>query len=55
MDYELYHDESQEAGYWHGILLVPGHEEARDNTGYYHPFSLKKVRNPGMFPLWKRI
>jgi len=23
MDYELYHDESKEYGYWHGILLVP--------------------------------
>jgi hypothetical protein len=21
--FELYHDESKEAGYWHGILLVP--------------------------------
>ena len=23
MDYEIYHDESKEYGYWHGILLVP--------------------------------
>lgn len=23
MDYELYHDESKEAGYWHGIFLIP--------------------------------
>lgn len=23
MDYDLYHDESQEGGYWHGMLLVP--------------------------------
>jgi hypothetical protein len=56
MDYELYHDESQEAGYWHGILLVPACkklqlidylQEARNNTRYFHPLSLKKVRNLG--------
>ncbi len=23
MDYDLYHDESKEGGYWHGMLLVP--------------------------------
>jgi hypothetical protein len=23
MEYDVYHDESQEVGYWHGILLVP--------------------------------
>ena len=23
MEYELYHDESKENGYWHGMLLVP--------------------------------
>lgn len=23
MEYDLYHDESKEAGYWHGMLLVP--------------------------------
>lgn len=23
MDYDLYHDESKESGYWHGMLLVP--------------------------------
>ncbi len=42
MDYDLYHDESKEAGYWHGILLVPrdtrhklldGLKQIRTNTG----------------------
>ncbi len=23
MEYELYHDESKEEGFWHGMLLVP--------------------------------
>ncbi len=27
--FELYHDESKVAGYWHGILLVPEAEKAR--------------------------
>ncbi|NLF02277.1 MAG: hypothetical protein GX601_15000, partial [Anaerolineales bacterium] len=51
--FELYHDESKEAGYWHGILLVPEAEkarlvgllcEARDAMAYRHPLSLKNVR-----------
>lgn len=29
MEYDVYHDESQEVGYWHGILLVP--RKRRDN------------------------
>lgn len=23
MKYRLYHDESKQSGYWHGMLLVP--------------------------------
>jgi hypothetical protein len=47
MDYEVYPDESKEAGYLHGILLVPAHkkaklsnylEKSRENVGYYHLF-----------------
>jgi hypothetical protein len=52
MDYELYHDESKRAGYWHGMLLVPIIAKtrllnllqfARDNTGYQDPIGIKKV------------
>jgi hypothetical protein len=51
--YELYHDESMENGYWHGMLLIPIDKKttlvdllavARTNTGYYDPISIKKVR-----------
>ena len=51
--YELYHDESMENGYWHGILLVPAEkkallleylEQARRNTGYRDPLGIKKVK-----------
>jgi hypothetical protein len=50
MEYDVYHDESQEAGYWHGILLVPrttrqvflSHlEEIRKSTGYRELVRLK--------------
>lgn len=53
MDYELYHDESQEYGYWHGILLVPlttkefilNHlKQIRDHTGYTYPLSFKNIK-----------
>lgn len=53
MDYELYHDESRVAGYWHGILLVPITQkqallglltEARLNSQYAGPLSLKGIR-----------
>ena len=46
----MYHDESQEAGYWHGILLVPQNtrqrfldqlEQIRANTGYPDPVCLR--------------
>ncbi len=52
VNYELYHDESKKAGYWHGILLVPEAEkrrlvdllsQARQGTGYPHPLSMKCV------------
>lgn len=50
MEYDLYHDESKEAGYWHGMLLVPRArreklleflDQARTNTRYPHPLTLK--------------
>ena len=53
MKYELYHDESKEAGYWHGMLLVPTHikeelvsklKEVRDNLGHHHEIGLKSVK-----------
>ena len=56
MKYELYHDESKENGYWHGILLVPVEKkssllellvEARTNANYSYPLGIKKVRKPG--------
>jgi hypothetical protein len=56
MEYELYHDESQEGGYWHGMLLVPAPTKvqliamlqlARTNTNYHQPLSLKKVYRKG--------
>ena len=56
MRYELYHDESQVDGYWHGVLLVPEKgrsrlldllAEARRNTRYGHPIKLSKVSQQG--------
>jgi hypothetical protein len=53
MDYDLYHDESQIGGYWHGMLLVPRSslkeltsllDEARSLTKYSHPLSFKSIR-----------
>jgi hypothetical protein len=50
MEYDLYHDESTKAGYWHGILLVPRQTrgsllaylaKARSNTRFVHPIELK--------------
>lgn len=56
MQYELYHDESKENGYWHGMLLVPVNQkrilveylkQARNNTSYQHPIGIKKVKRKG--------
>ena len=53
MNYELYHDESKVAGYWHGILLIPTISKkrllellqyARINTCYLNAIALKKVK-----------
>lgn len=53
MDYELYHDESRVGGFWHGMLLIPKSmkalllhylEEARSNTGYMAPLTIKRVK-----------
>ena len=56
MDYELYHDESLEGGYWHGMLLVPAWNKkefvdllirARSNTHYPAKIGIKKVASEG--------
>lgn len=56
MEYDLYHDESQEEGYWHGMLLVsrPTRDTfleylnlIRNETGYHHPVTLKKLNTKG--------
>lgn len=56
MDYELYHDESLEGGYWHGILLVPqGNKNdfcdllvlARNNVPYEYKLGIKNVECRG--------
>ena len=56
MDYEIYHDESKEHGYWHGILLVPTTsksriiehlKQVREHTGYHAPLSLKGIKTFG--------
>ena len=56
MDYELFHDESNISGYWHGILLVPSQmkqdiyelcEKSRKNVKYSHKVSFKNVRGKG--------
>src|SRR5215471_9128949 len=50
MEYDVYHDESQEGGYWHAILLVPRTtrqcflaqlKEIRQNTSYSQVVCLK--------------
>lgn len=55
MEYNLYHDESQEAGYWHGILLVPTltrgflldeMDNVRNNLKYFEPVRLKGLNKP---------
>jgi len=54
MEYELYHDESQVDGYWHGMLLVPNGSksqilalmgQAREHTAFLTPISFKGVRH----------
>jgi len=56
MSYELYHDESKEDGFWHGILLVPINKkivlldylaQARKNSSYYKPIGIKKLKRRG--------
>lgn len=51
-EYDIYHDESQIAGYWHGILFVPRDSRQRllnllagirSNTDRHHPISLKNL------------
>lgn len=52
LDYELYHDETKEHGYWHGMLLVPTDqktcfinllEKAREITDYRDPLGIKRI------------
>jgi len=54
MEYDVYHDESKEAGYWHGILFVPRPSRAkllkhiktiRRETNYEFPLSLKGLKS----------
>jgi len=56
MEYDVYHDESKEAGYWHGMLFVPRLRRAkllelikiiRRETNYELPLSLKEVKSYG--------
>ncbi len=56
MEYELYHDESKEHGYWHGILLVPTSTKPmltkylikiRKVLAYNTSLSLKQIKNKG--------
>lgn len=53
MDYDLYHDESIEGGYWHGMLLVPVWKKqeyldllitARRNSKYDEKLGIKNVK-----------
>lgn len=55
MKYRLYHDESKQSGYWHGMLLVPEDssnrlvqllQHVRDNTGHDAPLGIKNVAIP---------
>lgn len=56
MEYELYHDESLEGGYWHGMLLVPVEkkitflnllDDARRNAQYFAKLGIKNVKEKG--------
>jgi hypothetical protein len=56
MEYDVYHDESKQAGYWHGILFVPRASRAkileyittlRKETKCDLPLSLKEVASYG--------
>lgn len=57
MDYDLYHDESQKGGYWHGILLVPRINRRkflnslkliRDEIDYPYPIAFKGLKQKGL-------
>jgi hypothetical protein len=56
MEYDLYHDESKEDGYWHGILLIPANtrvnflnylQQTREITNYVHSVYFKRLKNKG--------
>lgn len=60
----MYHDESRESGYWHGIYLVPtttkGYllellEKARRKTNYKGFITFKNTRGPGLGYECKKI
>lgn len=62
-EYDVYHDESQIAGYWHGILFVPRMSrrflldllaDVRKNTGRTGPISLKQL-DKASGPLYRCI
>lgn len=62
-EYAVYHDESEIAGYWHGILFVPHKsrhrllellKDGRTRTKHPHRISLKKLsRQEG--PIWNLL
>jgi hypothetical protein len=52
-NFELYHDESMENGYWHGMLLVPTSQKgklieyldnARNFNKYHAPIGIKRIK-----------
>lgn len=55
-EYEIYHDESQEGGYWHGLLFIPTAKkeillkyllDCRKICNYSFPITLKRVQRNG--------
>jgi hypothetical protein len=56
LEIDIYHDESKEGGYWHGLLFVPRHaredllallERVRERSGWVNPVEIKKSRGNG--------
>lgn len=56
LNYEIYHDESNVDGYWHGMLLIPSEQkqiffemfrEERKKINYFNRFSFKEIDSKG--------
>lgn len=56
MEYEIYHDETMEGGFWHGALLVPKSGKSwlveklrycRKLFDYQFPLGIKNVKGRG--------